>query len=154
MTTQILDGTGTLRTVSDMGDFMTANPVGAQAIAAARAMSPAITTDSTKTRITSAATVNNTLVNAAARVLRSIDVYNEAAYSVYLKFYDKATTPVAGTDVPFWTIPIPPNSGYTKYWPFGIPLTNGLGYAITKLKADSDTTVIAASDVVGMLTWR
>jgi len=154
MTTQILDGTGTLRTVSDMGDFMTANPVGAQPITSSRAVAPPTTADATKARITSAASVNNTLVSATARVVRSLDIYNEAAYAVYFKLYDKATAPVAGTDTPFWTIPVPAGSGYSKTFTWGIPISAGLGYAITRNKADTDTTVIAVNDLVGMLTWR
>lgn len=154
MATQILNGLGNLVTVSDMADFMAANPVGAQAVAASRAMSPATTADSTKARITSTTTVNATLVSSAARVLRTLDIYNEAGYAVYFKLYDKASTPVVATDTPFWTIPLPANTGFSKYWPFGIPVTLGLGYVISKLKPDNDTTVIAAGDVVGMLTWR
>jgi hypothetical protein len=154
MTVQILDGNGVLQTVNTMNDFMTANPAGAQVVTASRSVSPSITIDTSKVRITSAASVNNTLVSATARVLRSLDVYNEAAYAVYIKLYDKATAPVAGTDTPFWTIPLPASSGYSKIFTWGLPVTTGLGYAITKLKADSDTTVIAANDVVGMLTYR
>lgn len=154
MTAVILDGNGVLQTVNTVNDLMAANPVGAQAIASSRPISPSTTIDTIKVRITSAASVNNTLVSAAARLLRSLDVYNEASYSVYLKLYDKATAPVAGTDTPFWTIPLPSGSGYSKIFIWGMPVATGLGFAITKLKADSDTTAIAASDVVGMLTYR
>lgn len=154
MTTQILDGTGTLRTVANLDDYIASNPVGAQPASASRAVAPPTTCDSTKTRITSAASVNNTLVSAAGRVVRSLEVYNEAAYSVYFKLYDKASAPVAGTDTPIWTIPIPSGSGYSKIFTWGLPFTNGIGFAITKLKADSDTTSVLASDVVGLMTWR
>jgi hypothetical protein len=154
MTIQVLDGNGVLQTVQNMNDFITSNPVGAQVFSASRAVSPAITTDSTKLRIVSASSVNNTLVSAAARVLRSIDIYNQAAYRVNFKLYDKATAPVAGTDVPFFTIPVSADSGYSKQFIWGMPLTLGLGFAITKQIWDTDTTAVGVEDVFGVLTWR
>lgn len=154
MTLQVLDGNGVLQTRNDINDLMTANPAGAQPITASRAAAPPTTSDSTKLRITSAATVNATLVSSAARVLRSLDVYNEAAYTVYFKLYDTSTTPVVASYTPFFVIPLPANSGYSKLFTWGVPVTIGLGYVISKLKPDTDATAIAANDVVGMLTWR
>lgn len=155
MTISVLDGNGVLQTgINTLNDYMTANPVGAQAITASRAMSPPITIDTTRARITSAATVNNTLVSSTARIMRSLDIYNEAAYTVYFKIYDKATAPVAGSDTPIWTIPVPTLSGYSKVWTWGIPVGNGIGYAITRNKVDTDTTAVAANDLVGMMTYR
>jgi hypothetical protein len=154
MTTVILDGNGVQQTVNDVGNLIAVSPIGAQAVTASRPIFPSTTNDSTKARITSAATVNNTLVSATARLLRSLDIYNEAPYAVYIKLYDKATAPVAGTDTPFWTIPLPANSGYSKEFIWGRPVSNGLGYAITKNKADTDTTAVAINDAVGMLTYR
>ena len=155
MTIQVLDGQGVLRTVANMDDFMTANPVGAQAITASRAVSPPTTSDSNKFKIVSTAGTNATLVSASARVLRALYVYNQPAYSVFFKLYDKATAPVLASDVPFWTIPIPAASGFVipaSSW--GIPVTTGLGFAITKAFSNTDTTAIAVEDCVGMLLWR
>jgi hypothetical protein len=154
MTIPVLDGNGVLQTVNTLNDFMTANPAGAQAFTASRSVSPAITTDSTRFKIVATGGVNNTLVSATARVIRSIDVYNQAAYRVNLKLYDKATAPVAGTDVPFWTIPLSADSGYSKQFIWGLPVTLGLGFAITKNIWDTDATAITVEDVFGMLTWR
>ena len=154
MTINVLDGNGVLQNVNTMNDFMTANPAGAQVVATSRAVVPAITSDSTKLRITSLATTNATLVSATAKLLRSLDIYNEAAYAVYFKLYDKATAPVIGTDTPFWTVPIPAASGYSKVWPWGVPVSLGLGYVITRVKADADATAVAAGDLVGFMTYR
>lgn len=154
MTTQILDGTGTLRSVSNLDDFMATNPVGAQAYTAARTVAPAITSDSTKHTIKSAATTNITLVSAAARVMRTLHIYNQTTYIIFFKLYDKATAPVLATDLPFWTIPVAPTSGFSTAPTWGYPVANGLGYAITRAFAPTDTTAVAVEDAVGMLTWR
>lgn len=154
MTTQIIDGTGTPKTVNDLGDFMATNPVGAQPFGNARTVAPPTTSDTSKLRIRSLNTVNNTLVSSTARVVRSIDVYNEATYTVYLKLFDKATAPVAGTDTSFWTIPIPSGSGFSRTFYWGLPVSNGFGYAITKNKVDTDTTAVANDDLIGMMTYR
>lgn len=155
MTISVLDGNGVLQTgINTLNDYMAANPVGAQPTTAARTMVPATTTDSARAKIVSANGVNNTLVSATARIMRTLDIYNRAAYPVYFKLYDKATAPVAGTDVPFWTIPLAADSGYSKEFPWGLPVTLGLGYAITKLFVDTDTTAVVIEDVAGQMTYR
>jgi hypothetical protein len=153
MTIQVLDGNGVLQTVQNMNDFMTANPAGPQTIAASRAVAPPITIDSVKFRINASSGSNNTLVSAAARVVRSLDIYNRAAYVVYFRFFDKATTPITA-DVPFWTIPLPADSGYSKQFIWGLPVSAGLGFNITKDRFDNDATAVAVDDVSGMLTYR
>lgn len=107
----------------------------------------------TPSRVNSLATVNNLNLKATAGQVYEIDVFNNAAYTVFLKFYNKATTPAAGTDTPVWTIPIQPGGGYSKSFARGRSFATGIGYAITKLQADSDTTAVAAGDLTGSLDW-
>lgn len=154
MTTQILDGTGTLRTVSNMDDFMAANPVGAQPLTSSRTVSPPTTSDSNKFKIQSAATTNINLVSASARVMRTLHLYNQTTYRIWFKLYDKATAPVLSTDLPFWTIPLDGGSGFALQGMWGVPVSTGLGFAITKAFAATDTTPIAVEDCIGMLMWR
>jgi hypothetical protein len=85
--------------------------------------------------------------------LINLDVFNVAAYDVFMKFYNKATAPVAGTDIPVWTIPLKAGTGFSRSFAGGKSFATGIGYAITKLQADSDTTAVVAGDVTGAIDW-
>lgn len=106
-----------------------------------------------RSRVTAAASTNATSVKASAGQVYHIDVFNNAAYAVFLKLYNKASAPTVGTDTPIVTIPIPAGGGYAKSFPAGSPYSTGVAYAITKLVADSDTTVVAANDLVGEIHY-
>lgn len=107
----------------------------------------------TLSRVNAGATTNATNLKASAGQIYSLSVYNVAAYTVFLKIYNKASSPTVGTDTPVWTIPIPAGGGFSKVWPMGVPFGIGISYAITKLQADSDTTAVAAGDVTGQIMW-
>lgn len=107
----------------------------------------------TPSRINSAASTNATSLKASSGQIYSIDVYNSAAYAVYLKLYNKASAPTVGTDTPAMTIPIASGGGYSKTWQTGFPFSVGIAYAITKSQADSDTTVVVAGDLTGNTIW-
>jgi hypothetical protein len=105
----------------------------------------------TKSRVNSAASTNATSVKASAGNVVSIDVFNNAAYAVFLKLYNKASSPTVGTDTPTWTIPVAPGGGFSREFPAGDSFATGIAYAITKLQPDSDTTVVAAGDLTGQM---
>ena len=66
----------------------------------------------------------------------------------YLKFYNKASAPTVGTDVPVITIPIP--AGGAINIPFGTTghrFATGIALAITTGAADSDTGAVAANEI-------
>jgi hypothetical protein len=107
----------------------------------------------TSSRINAGASTNATSLKASAGALGDIDVFNVAAYSVFLKLYNKASAPTVGTDVPVWTIPLAAGTGYARTFPFGKWFSTGIAYAITKLQADSDTTIVAAGDLTGSIDW-
>jgi hypothetical protein len=107
----------------------------------------------TSSRVTAAATTNATSLKASAGNLVNIDLFNTAAYDVFLKFYNKASAPTVGTDTPVWTVPIKAGQGYARTFSMGKSFATGMAYAITKLQADSDTTVLVAGDVVGSIDW-
>lgn len=107
----------------------------------------------TSSRVNAAATTNATSVKASSGQLYSIDVFNVAAYNVFLKLYNKASAPTVGTDTPVLTIPIQAGGGYSKTWTMGRSFSTGIAYAITKLQADSDTTVVVAGDLTGEMSW-
>lgn len=102
--------------------------------------------------LSAAASVNNTLVKSSAGKLFFLGLTNKAAAIRYLKLYNKATTPAAGTDTPVATfeiavtavpqyIPLPAGG-----WQFG----TGLGFAITTGIADADTGVLTAGDIAAL----
>jgi hypothetical protein len=107
----------------------------------------------TRSRVVAAATTNATNLKASAGNIYEIDVYNEAAYDVFLKLYDKASAPTVGTDTPVWTIPIGTKTGFSREFSFGETFATGIAYAITKLQADSDTTAVVAGDLTGKINW-
>ena len=92
------------------------------------------------------------VLKASAGALVEIDVFNVAAYSVFLKVYN-ATSPTIGSTAPVWTIPIAAGTGYSKSFKYGKWLSTGVSYAITKLQADSDVTAVADGDLTGSIDW-
>lgn len=107
----------------------------------------------TSSRINAAATTNATSLKTSAGQLYGIDVFNVAAYDVFLKLYNKSSAPTVGTDTPAWTIPIKSGAGYSNVFTIGKTFSSGIAYAITKLQDDSDTTAISAGDVTGNMDW-
>lgn len=98
--------------------------------------------------VNSAASTNATVVKASAGTLYSVTVSNTGAAARYVKFYNKATAPTVGTDVPVFTIQVA--SGATLNVPFGTTghrFATGIGLAITANAADSDTTAVGAAEV-------
>lgn len=107
----------------------------------------------TSSRVVAAASTNATNLKASNGAIGEIDVFNVAAYDVFLKIYNKASSPTVGTDTPVWTVPIKAGTGYSRHFPRGKWLGTGVSYAITKLQADSDTTVLVAGDLTGSIDW-
>lgn len=107
----------------------------------------------TSSRVNSAASTNATNLKASAGQVGEVDVFNNAAYAVFLKFYNKASAPTVGTDTPVWTIPVAAGGGFSKSFPRGKTFATGIAYAITKLQADTDTTAVVAGDLTGSIDW-
>jgi hypothetical protein len=100
-------------------------------------------------RLLSAATVNNTLVRAGPAKLGWLVAGNVGATVAYVKIFDKATIPAAGTDIPILTYMIPGSTvgGVPQIIPIRLPIFLGFGFAITGLMIDSDATVVALNQV-------
>jgi putative Ig domain-containing protein len=90
--------------------------------------------------------VNAAVIKSSAGVLTGWNVSNDTEYPIYVKLYDKATTPNVGTDVPAQTIEV--QAGVPAPFPVGpgITYSNGIAIAITKGMADSDATPVVAGD--------
>jgi hypothetical protein len=99
--------------------------------------------------------VAGVLVKTGVANLYSIIVSNDTGTKCYLKFYDKATAPVVGTDATLMTFPIPANS--TVIIPINaIPLkfSLGIGIGASGLIADSDTTATSANQCMVKLQYQ
>jgi hypothetical protein len=83
----------------------------------------------------------------------NIDLFNVAAYDVFVKLYDRTNAPNLASDTPRWTIPLKPGTGFSREFVQGRSYANGIVYVITKLQADTDTTAVAAGDVTGVIDW-
>jgi hypothetical protein len=110
-----------------------------------------VTNGATIHRLIGTASVNNTLVKASAGKLVGGQISNSTATIEYIKFYNKATAPVAGTDVPVLTLAVPANACIdlgSIFGVYGVSFTTGIGFAVTGLSPDTDTTAITAGGVV------
>lgn len=97
----------------------------------------------------STATTNPNLVLGHKAQLASVVASNTTATIYYLKFYNKATAPVCGTDVPKLTVQLPASGGFVYAGqPLLFPL--GLGYCITSGYADTDTGAAAVGIIVNL----
>ena len=101
--------------------------------------------------VSAAATVNATNVKATGGRVYKIMGQNAAAAVRYLKLYNKATAPTVGTDTPFMTIPIAASSVFqVSFEGIGLYFDKGIGFGITNLNADADTTAPTAGDILGL----
>ncbi len=109
-------------------------------------------------------------VNGVARTCRFYWVLGllTNTYPVYLRLYDTAVAPTPGAGTPKITFPF----ASSTYWngtiavaapqpnefnlsDIGCSFTQGIGYVITKLPADTDTTAILAGDLTGLnIGWQ
>lgn len=109
----------------------------------------------TLAKLVSAASTNATSLKASAGTLYGCHACNNGAAFAYVKFYNKASAPTVGTDVPVAIFGLPPNSSID----FGIPegiggaFATGIAYAITGGMADTDTAAVAASQVALTLSY-
>lgn len=100
--------------------------------------------------LSAAASTNGTSAKGSAGTLYHVMGYNAAAAGRYLKFYNKASAPVVGTDIPVLTIYLPAATAFVLPWPAGRLFTTGIAYALTTGVADNDTGALTAADVLGL----
>lgn len=93
-----------------------------------------------------AATNNATSLKASAGQLYGASVYNNAAYPIYLKFYNKATAPAPATDTVVYEVPVQAGTERQVHSDEGLAFATGIAYAVVKGISDTDNTSVAASD--------
>lgn len=110
----------------------------------------------TLARIAALGTTNATSVKATPGQVYKGQLYNNAAYAVFLKFYNKASAPTVGTDIPVIVVGVPATAtgAAVSFDLDGFNFSLGIAYAITKLIADSDTTVVVANDLQGGFQYQ
>ena len=138
---QTLDGQGTTRADKAM-------PVAVVGTVTANEGTPQTGTAST---LTSTASTNATSVKAAAGSLMEASLFNATAAAVYLKFYNKASAPTVGTDVPILTVPVAAGAVWqAEFGRFGKRFATGIALAITGAAAATDATAVAAGAQLSM----
>jgi hypothetical protein len=97
------------------------------------------------------ASTNTTSVKATAGQLYKVEVTNNGATIAYLKLYNSTVAPTAGSGTPAIRLMVPGNSlgaGIVSAYDFGVPFSNGIGFAFTGGIADNDTTAVSASTYI------
>jgi hypothetical protein len=109
-------------------------------------------------RLLSAATTNAANVKASAGQLYGWYVSNTNAAARFLKIYNTASAPTAGSGTPVMTIAIPGGStagaGSNVEFTNGIAFSSGIGITVTGAVGDTDTTAIAANEVILNLLYK
>jgi hypothetical protein len=103
--------------------------------------------------LVSAGSTNANNVKASPGQVYGWSIFNNAVYPVYVKLYDTAGTPTAGTGV-VQTIGVQAGTGRDFSLDSGIAFGTGIGLTITKGIADSDATAVLASDCVVDLFYK
>lgn len=101
-----------------------------------------------------AATTNATSLKASPGQVYGVNIFNAAAYPIYLKFYDKASAPTVGTDPIVRTVAC--QAGQSTVVPFdrGMVFATGIAYACIKDITDAGTTVLVANDCVVGIDYK
>lgn len=95
------------------------------------------------------ASINAKNIKATTCLLTSLNAFNRADYSCFLKTYSKATVPNPATDTPTAIYTLRPgNNDLINLGRYAHRHTLGLSYIITKNPDLTDTTPIAAGDVI------
>lgn len=127
-----------------------------QTVLVAGASGTSATNGLTPHKLISAASTNATSVKTTQGRISGGRVSNSSASWRYIKFYNKNSAPVVGTDVPVLTAGIAPG-GFLNladvFDQYGLHFAAGIAYAITAGPADNDTAAIAANEVVVALLF-
>jgi len=105
---------------------------------------------SVKRLVSAAASVNATIVKAPGGRVYKITGQNAAAAVRYIKLYNKTTAP-AETDTPVATFNVAASLPFDiDFGDIGLHFPAGIGYRLTVLNADADTTALTAADILSL----
>ncbi len=110
---------------------------------------------STPYHLVSAASANNTNVKSSAGSIYGYSISNTTASTTeFVKLYNKATAPVAGTDTPIWSIQVAGSTTVTAYFSVPIGCSAGVGLATVTTAADAGSTGVASGDLIINLIYK
>ena len=98
-------------------------------------------------QLDAAGSTNATLLQAGATRVHTIMIMNASAATRYIRFYNKATSPTVGTDVPVCVIAVAATSSKEIALKYELEFPLGLGIAITTGAAYNDSGAATAHDV-------
>jgi hypothetical protein len=81
--------------------------------------------------LSSAASTNATCLKDSPGTIYSLFIHNNGSGAKYLRLYDKATTPVVGTDIPIAIIQVTANVSKEMCLAHGITFRTGISFALT-----------------------
>lgn len=121
--------------------------------------SGATTSPNSSFHMVTAGSTNHRSLKTTAGNLMAVSVAGAGSSStqfpIYAKFYDKATTPVPGTDVPIWVVQIQMGIMSPDHLPdAGIPFESGLQMLVVAGLQDSDNTAVANGDAIVDVVWQ
>ena len=102
-----------------------------------------IPTTGTAYNLTTAGTTNAAVIRNAPCSVFEITYSNPTATAMYAKFYNKASAPTVGTDVPVFTLSLPASSqaDTLAFGEIGKRFSVGLAIAVTAGQLDADVAV-------------
>jgi hypothetical protein len=95
--------------------------------------------------VVTTASTNAANVKATAGALFEVSVSNVTATPIFVKFYNKATAPTVGTDVPSLTLPVAANTTVAmEFGALGKRFSPGISIAATAAAPAADTAIAVA----------
>lgn len=101
-----------------------------------------------------AASTNATSVKSSAGQVYKIECFNNSTSLGYLKIYNTATAPTAGSGTPVLRYMVPANGGFVSTLEVGDAFATGIGYTFTGGIADADTTSVSASQFLVNIHYK
>lgn len=114
---------------------------------------PATSGGLTTYHLASAASTNATSVKASAGQLYGYMISNTSAAYSYVAFHNTSGTPTAGSSI-FFKIGIPAGGAANVSWEQGIAFSSGIGITTVTGAADSNSTGVAANDLIINLFYK
>jgi len=91
-----------------------------------------------------------TNVKASAGRVYSIQGVNVATSARYLKLYNSASAPTAGSGTPVKTLYLPASAAFVFDWPLGLTFATGIGFTLVTGSADNSSTSVTAADILAL----
>jgi hypothetical protein len=105
-------------------------------------------------RVVAANSTNATVAKASAGHLYGFDIYNASGATSFVKFVNKASAPTAGSETVAYTVAIPTVAQVRLMFPQGIAFATGISFFTVTGFADSNSTAVAANDLIIQVFYK